>query len=141
MTTAEVRDTQPHDPELACPICKKLIWEAVKTPCCSTSFCEECIQGHLLEHEFVCESCESKIGSLEELVVDEELRERVGKYIEGEIERSKREKEEEDEAAGITPGDGENEAESEKKEGEEKEDDKSKVSQRAVFMFRDVDLS
>lgn len=124
MTLAEVRDTQPHDPELACPICKKLIWEAVKTPCCSTSFCEECIQGHLLEHEFVCESCESKIGSLEELVEDSELRERVGKYVQGEIERSKREKAEEDEAAGITPGDGQEG----KKEGDEKDEDKSKVS-------------
>ena len=130
MTLAEVRDTQPHDPELACPICKKLIWEAVKTPCCSTSFCEECIQGHLLEHEFVCESCESKLGSLEELVADEELRERVGKYVEGVIERSKRAKAEEDEAAGITPGQGEGEglAGEEKRDSEEKDGDKPKVS-------------
>jgi hypothetical protein len=42
---------------------------------------------------------------LEELAPDEELRERVKGYIEGEIARSKKEKEEEDEAAGIVPGD------------------------------------
>ena len=105
MTPQEVRETQPSDPDLACPICKKVIWEAVKTPCCSTSYCEECVTNWLMDHEFVCESCESKVGSLEELVPDEELREKVGEYIEGEIVRSKREKEEEDEQAGITGGD------------------------------------
>jgi hypothetical protein len=42
---------------------------------------------------------------LEELVADEELREKVGEYIEGEIVRSKREEEEEDEQAGIVGGD------------------------------------
>jgi protein MPE1 len=63
------------------------------------------VTNWLMDHEFVCESCESKVGSLEELVIDEELREKVGEYIEGEIVRSKREKEEEDEQAGITGGD------------------------------------
>ena len=67
----------------------------------------------LMDHEFVCESCESKVGSLEELVVDEELRERVGVYIEGEIVRSKREKEEEDEQAGIVGGEAEPEVDAE----------------------------
>ena len=113
MTPQEVRETQPSDPDLACPICKKVIWEAVKTPCCSTSYCEECVTNWLMDHEFVCESCESKVGSLEELVVDEELRERVGVYIEGEIVRSKREKEEEDEQAGIVGGEAEPEVDAE----------------------------
>jgi len=112
MTPAEVRETIPSDPDLACPICKKVIWEAVKTPCCSTSYCEECVTNWLMDHEFVCESCESKVGSLEELAADEELREKVGEYIEGEIVRSKREKEEEDEQAGIVGGDTGEQAES-----------------------------
>lgn len=63
-----------------------------------------------MDHEFVCESCESKVGSLEELVIDEELRERVGGYIETEIARSKKEKEEEDEQAGRVGGEGEQQA-------------------------------
>jgi protein MPE1 len=126
MTPQEVRETQPSDPDLACPICKKVIWEAVKTPCCSTSYCEECVTNWLMDHEFVCESCESKVGSLEELVPDEELREKVGEYIEGEIVRSKREKEEEDEQAGIVGGDqaepdaeGSSEVKAEPEHGEE----------------------
>lgn len=107
MTIAEVRDTQPHDVELACPICRKLVWDAVKTPCCSTSFCEECITTWLLEHEFECESCESKVKSVKDLTVDEELRERVRQYMDAEIERSKKEKAEEDRANGVEPGEGE----------------------------------
>jgi protein MPE1 len=113
MTAAEVRATQPHDAELACPICKHLIWDAVKTPCCSTSFCEECIQDYLIAHDFVCESCESKVGSLEELTVNEELRERVKVYMEAEIDRSKKEKAEEDEQAGVASGQAEGSVEGE----------------------------
>jgi hypothetical protein len=63
-----------------------------------------------MDHEFVCESCESKVGSLEELVIDEELRERVKGYIEAEITRSKKEKEEEDEQAGRVGGEAEADA-------------------------------
>jgi hypothetical protein len=89
-----------------------------------------------MDHEFVCESCESKVGSLEELVPDEELREKVGEYIEGEIVRSKREKEEEDEQAGIVGGDqpepeaegsGEVKAEPEAEEGVSQEEKDKKV--------------
>jgi protein MPE1 len=141
MTAAEVRETQPHDPELACPICKKVIWEAVKVPCCSTSYCEECVTSWLLDHDFVCESCESKVGSLEEVVADEELRGRVGEYIEVEIERSKREKEEEDqregrvggEAEGEAEGDGDKgEGEGEKEEGEDGIEGENKVSRGSL---------
>ena len=51
LTNAEVRD-QEVDPLLACNICKKLVWEAVRTPCCDSAFCEECITSHLVDHSF-----------------------------------------------------------------------------------------
>jgi protein MPE1 len=86
-----VRDHQPLDSTLTCPLCKKLLWEAVKTPCCDTAYCEECIQTYLLEHAFECPSCESKVASLEGLKVDDDLRNRIKGYVEAEIERSKRE--------------------------------------------------
>lgn len=63
------------------------------------------------------------------MVIDEELREKVGEYIEVEIVRSKREKEEEDEQAGIVGGDqaepeaeGSGEVKAEPEAGEEAED-------------------
>lgn len=96
MTGADVRDQQPLDGALSCPICKKLVWEAVRTPCCDVAYCEECIQTNLLEHAFECPSCESKVASLDKLKEDPDLRAKVKTYVEGEIERSKKSEEEED---------------------------------------------
>lgn len=100
LTGAEVRDQEPLDAALTCPICKKLVWEAVRTPCCDSAFCEECITTHLLEHAFECPVCESKVPSLDKLKLDAELREQVKGYVDGEIERSKKEEKEEKERKG-----------------------------------------
>lgn len=82
---------------MTCPICKKLLWESKKTPCCDTAFCDECITQHLVDHSFECPVCESKIASLNKLKIDEALRRRVKSYVDGEIQRSKQEEEEEKE--------------------------------------------
>jgi protein MPE1 len=100
LTGAEVRDQEPLDAALTCAICKKLVWEAVRTPCCDSAFCEECITTRLVEHAFECPVCESKVASLDKLRPDEELREKVKGYVDGEIERSKKEEKEEKERDG-----------------------------------------
>jgi protein MPE1 len=61
----------------------------VKTPCCSTTYCEECIHTSLLEHDFVCPNCESKIGSLDKVKPDETKREKVEEYVKGQVEKNK----------------------------------------------------
>ena len=99
-----MRDQEPLDPELTCKICKKLVWEAVRTPCCSSAFCEECITTKLVENSFECPVCESKVASLAKLAPDMELRERVKGYVSGEIERSKKEEKEEKEEKGEAAG-------------------------------------
>jgi len=99
LTGADVRDQQPLDGALCCPICQKLVWEAVRTPCCDAAFCEECIQNSLLEHAFECPSCESKIPSLDKLSEDPVLRAKVTSYVDGEIERSKKSEEEEEDGS------------------------------------------
>ena len=90
VTESEIRDRQPSDPSLACPLCAKLIRDAVKTPCCSTSFCEECIHTHLLDHEFTCPNCGSRIATLDRLILDKEMRVRVREYIDRTLEESRR---------------------------------------------------
>lgn len=89
MTESEVRESPPTDASLACPLCTKLLTQAVSTPCCKTTYCEECIQAHLLEHDFVCPKCDEKIGSLDRLVENQEMRGKVEAYISSEIERRK----------------------------------------------------
>ncbi|KAG8774443.1 hypothetical protein FRC12_001979 [Ceratobasidium sp. 428] len=76
--------------DLACPICERLAKNAVRTPCCRTTYCEECIQNHLLDHDFVCR-CGKKIASFDRLEVDEKRREQVGEVVRSMIEESRKE--------------------------------------------------
>ncbi|KAJ6518863.1 DWNN domain-containing protein [Mycena sanguinolenta] len=99
LTVAEVRERTTNDPSLVCPIDGKLFRDAVKTPCCETHYCEECIQTHLLERDFICPNCTKKIASLDKLVVDKPMRTKVADYIESVIEESKKEGSDEGAAA------------------------------------------
>ncbi|KAF8809466.1 DWNN-domain-containing protein [Phlegmacium glaucopus] len=91
LTAAEVREKVPTDASLTCPIDNKLFRDAVKTPCCGTLYCEECVQTHLLERDFICPNCSKKIASLDKLLVDKPTRMKVSDYIEKAIEESKKE--------------------------------------------------
>jgi protein MPE1 len=93
LTVSDIRDKTPTDPSLACGICNKLIRDAVQTPCCKHVYCEDCIQTHLLDHEFICPSCQIKVSSLTELRPAEGVRSRVNAYIEKAIEESRKEAE------------------------------------------------
>lgn len=75
----------------------------MKTPCCGTLYCEECIQTHLLERDFVCPNCGAKIASLDKLVIDKPTRTKVLDYIDKEIERSRNEAQNETATRSSTP--------------------------------------
>lgn len=97
----------------------------MKTPCCSTVFCEECIQNYLLDNDFVCPECESKIKSLDLLVKDEERRKRVREFKEQVMKKKK----ELAQAAEKEAGEGVKEEEGEKAasdKGKEKEKETAK---------------
>lgn len=106
LTEAEVRERTPSDPSLVCPIDNKLFRDAVKTPCCGTLYCEECIQTHLLERDFVCPHCAAKIASLDKLVIDKPTRTKVLDYIDKEIEKSRNESQGETAERSSTPAAG-----------------------------------
>ncbi|KZP25545.1 DWNN-domain-containing protein [Athelia psychrophila] len=107
LTAAEVRERTPTDPSLVCPIDSKLFRDAVKTPCCGTHYCEECIQTHLLERDFLCPNCGKKIASLDKVVMDKPTRTKVLEYIEKTVEESKKEAEEENGSANESAAVGE----------------------------------
>jgi protein MPE1 len=81
LSAADVHDLEPSDPDLQCPLCSKLLRDAVKTPCCSTSFCESCIKTYLEEHDYVCPECESVVKDASKLEVDDDRRQRVNEYV------------------------------------------------------------
>jgi protein MPE1 len=93
LTEADVRERKPTDPSLVCPIDNRLFRDAVKTPCCEKAYCEECIQTHLLEHDFVCPNCQKKIASLDKVIINKPLRTKVGDYIDKAVEESRKEAE------------------------------------------------
>ncbi|POW12081.1 hypothetical protein PSHT_08219, partial [Puccinia striiformis] len=43
LSSADINNQQPSNPDLVCSICSKLMKNAVKMICCSSSFCESCI--------------------------------------------------------------------------------------------------
>lgn len=89
LTEADIRDGATASGELSCPICSRLLRDAVRTPCCKTVYCEECIQNALLDQDFVCPKCESKIASLEKLRPDQETRQKVDEFVKAEVEKNR----------------------------------------------------
>ena len=91
LSEAEVRERPSKDSSIVCPIDNRILRDAVKTPCCRTAYCEDCIQTHLLEKDFICPHCASKVASLDKLAVDRIIRRKLADYIMREIEASQRE--------------------------------------------------
>jgi len=91
LSETEVRERPSKDPTIVCSIDNKIFRDAVKTPCCGTAYCEDCIQTHLLEKDFICPNCASKVASLDKLAIDKPTRMKVADYISREIEASQKE--------------------------------------------------
>ncbi|GAA5979468.1 hypothetical protein JCM10908_002935 [Rhodotorula pacifica] len=161
MSASDIQNLAPTDPDLTCPICSKLLRDAVLTPCCSTAFCEECVSNALLDNDMLCPECETRIKSLEKLKVDEDRRERAKKYVDetvaaskeaAEEERKKVEAEEERRKAAEAKKKAEDEAaaaaaEAEAKDGEKadkkpdvKKEEESKPSEEELFPARPEEI-
>ncbi len=67
---------------LECPIDKRLFVEPAKTPCCNTTYCNECITNALLESGLTCPSCSTEDIVLDHLVPDEETASKIRSYQE-----------------------------------------------------------
>ena len=80
-TKAGIENEVPEDPELACGICKKLMKNPMSVPCCHKTYCEDCIQGALLESDFVCPGCDTKDILLDQLKPEDEIKTRIDELI------------------------------------------------------------
>ncbi|GJN88012.1 hypothetical protein Rhopal_000967-T1 [Rhodotorula paludigena] len=89
LSANDIQNLAPTDPDLTCPVCSKLLRDATLTPCCSTSFCDECVTNALLDNDMLCPECESRVKSLEKLKPDEDRRERCKKYVDEMMQASK----------------------------------------------------
>lgn len=69
------------DPELVCPLTKKLFDHPVTTPCCSTTYSEDALQQALLDGDFVCPKCGAEEILLDQLHPDKEMEKKVKEHI------------------------------------------------------------
>ncbi|KAI0288415.1 DWNN domain-containing protein [Russula brevipes] len=91
LSEAEIRERPSKDPSIVCPIDNRILRDACQGACCGTAYCEDCIQTHLLEKDFICPHCASKVASLDKLAIDRVMRRKVADYIAKEIDASQRE--------------------------------------------------
>ncbi|PNS16039.1 hypothetical protein CAC42_4440 [Sphaceloma murrayae] len=85
--TAEKADASASNQNLQewgveCPIDKRLLVDPVKTPCCETTYCRECIENALLSSDFVCPGCSTDGVLVDNLVEDEEAARKIKEYEE-----------------------------------------------------------
>ncbi|GAA5847298.1 hypothetical protein JCM3766R1_003941 [Sporobolomyces carnicolor] len=128
LSASDVQNLAPTDPDLTCPICSKLLREAVVTPCCSTSFCDECVSNALVDNDMLCPECETRVKNLERLKPDDDRRERAKRYVDEMVEASK-------EAAELEKAERERDQERRRKEAEK---DKEKLDKEAAAAGGDV---
>ncbi|KAI1292217.1 E3 ubiquitin-protein ligase RBBP6 [Halotydeus destructor] len=69
--------------DFQCTLCMDIIQDAVMTPCCSTSFCDDCIRKHLMEADIPhqCPKCDELDVTPEKLIPFRKLRKDVMKFI------------------------------------------------------------
>ncbi|GLE06685.1 hypothetical protein PINS_up016079 [Pythium insidiosum] len=72
--------SNPPD-HLACPLCKRLMNDAVLIPCCQESACEECLRSALIDRKLTCPLCSAPNMSPEKLLPNKVTRTRVEEFL------------------------------------------------------------
>ncbi|UJR30003.1 hypothetical protein I4U23_017549 [Adineta vaga] len=69
--------------DLLCPICKQIYNDAVITPCCHNSFCDECIRTALIESEdHECPHCHRQHVAIDQINPNLFLRKHINNWLE-----------------------------------------------------------
>ena len=82
---AALGDKDLQEKGLECPIDKRQFVEPTKTPCCNTTYCNECIINALLESGLTCPSCSTEDIVLDHLTADEETAAKIRTHQEEKV--------------------------------------------------------
>ena len=69
-----------QDRGLECSIDKHLFVDPTKTPCCHTTYCNECITNALLDNDLQCPGCGKDGVLIDDLVPDVEMQSKIRSY-------------------------------------------------------------
>ena len=72
---------------LECPIDKRLFVDPTRTPCCQTTYCNECITNALLDEDLRCPNCGKEGVLIDDLQPDAEALMRVKQFQDGKSDR------------------------------------------------------
>lgn len=89
---AAAGDKELQDRGLECSIDKRIFIDPMKTPCCGTTYCNDCITNALIESDFTCPGCQSDGILIDNLESDVETSEKIKVYLD-EKTAAKKEKE------------------------------------------------
>lgn len=79
----EVRGSKElQEKGLECPIDKRLFVDPTKTPCCQTTYCNECITNALLDEDLRCPACGKDGVLIDDLRPDGQMASDIRKYTE-----------------------------------------------------------
>jgi protein MPE1 len=83
---ADAANKEMEERGLICPIDKRMYVDPVKTPCCSKTYCHDCIENALADGDLVCPNCSEDGVLIDDLVADEDM---LGKIRAYEAEKAK----------------------------------------------------
>ncbi|KAJ4303800.1 Protein mpe1 [Kalmusia sp. IMI 367209] len=89
---ADAVNKEARERGLECPIDKRMFVDPVKTPCCSKTYCHECIENALADGDLICPNCSTEGVLIDDLATDEEMVQKIKAY-EAEKAKEKAEKE------------------------------------------------
>ncbi|KAI9732847.1 MAG: hypothetical protein M1834_003785 [Cirrosporium novae-zelandiae] len=89
---AESGNKELRDRGLECSIDKRMFVEPVKTPCCSKTYCNDCITNALIESDLVCPNCSTEGVLIDNLVHDDEMIANIKVYQDEKAEAKQKEK-------------------------------------------------
>ncbi|KAF2845201.1 DWNN-domain-containing protein [Plenodomus tracheiphilus IPT5] len=92
--SADAASEEVRQRGLECSIDKRMFVDPVKTPCCSKTYCRECIDNALADGDLICPNCAQEDVLMDDLVADEDMVKSIKAY-EAEKAKEKFDKEEE----------------------------------------------
>ncbi|KAK0947061.1 Protein mpe1 [Friedmanniomyces endolithicus] len=72
-------DKELLDRGLQCPIDKLAFVHPVKTPCCGTTYCHDCIEHAVLDNDLLCPNCGEQV-LIDDLAPDDEAMKKLAEY-------------------------------------------------------------
>ncbi|OTA70358.1 DWNN-domain-containing protein [Hypoxylon sp. EC38] len=78
---ASAGDKELEEKGLLCPLDKRMFIEPMKTPCCETTYCNDCITNALIESDFVCPGCQTDGVLIDDLKADDETSTKIQEYL------------------------------------------------------------